>query len=168
MLQCNNFEINNLKIRKCNGDFGGGLHIASSNGKFSNVEFSDNTAVQYGVGIFTDQNCSIELYNTKIMNNLKNDSSGGGIFADGELIINGEKSLICNNIAKTNWGGIYNKGKTIINNCRVYNNKALQYSGGGVFIQGELTLNNAKIYDNWCNYYGGGVYCSSENGFIFN
>ena len=38
ILQCKDFEIKNLKIMKCNGDFGGGLHIVSSNGIFSNTE----------------------------------------------------------------------------------------------------------------------------------
>ena len=168
ILQCKDFEIKNLKIMKCNGDFGGGLHIVSSNGIISNTEISNNIAEQYGGAIFTDQNSAIELYNTKIMNNSAQNYSGGGIFNYGELIISGENNSICNNNAGSSGGGILDKGKITINNCRIYKNKAIKFSGGGIFADGELILKNAKIYDNWCNYYGGGLYYSSEKGFIYN
>jgi predicted outer membrane repeat protein len=160
---CKNFEINNLKITKCKSDYGGAMFFSSSTGKMSNSELSDNTS-GFGGGFYSNNTaCNILLYNTKILNNTAVGNSGGGIYAIGELTIDGDKSNVSNNVADTYGGGIMVKTKGLINNCIICNNKALMYDGGGVVADGELTLNNAKIYKNWCNRRGGGVYYENKN-----
>ena len=160
---CKNFEINNLKITKCKSDYGGAMYFWSATGKINNSELSYNTS-GFGGGIYSSNTaCNILLYNTKILNNTAVGNSGGGIYAYGELAIDGDKSNVSNNVADTYGGGIMVKTKGLINNCIICNNKALIYDGGGVVVDGELTLNNAKIYKNWCNMRGGGVYYENKN-----
>ena len=96
------------------------------------------------------------------MNNCTEVGSGGGIYAYGDLSINGEKSNISNNTSYTYGGGIIVKTKATINNCVICNNKALNNCGGGIDVDGELILNNAKIYKNWCNQRGGGINYESK------
>ena len=154
---CKNFEINNLKITKCSSDYrGGAIYFSNSTGKISNSELSYNTSGNGG-GFFSTNTCILSLYNIKILNNSTIGGSGGGIFAYGELTIDGDKSNISNNVADKYGGGIMVKTKATINNCIICNNKALTYSGGGIHVDGELILNNAKVYKNWCNQKGGGI-----------
>ena len=169
LTECKDFDIKNLKIMKCNADYGGGLHFINCNGKFSNLRISDNLAENYGGGFLIDMNSVIELDNVKILNNCVKEENGGGIYNSGELVINGKDSSISNNESAKSGGGIVNtgSGKVTINYCTINNNKALKYSGGGLFNNGELFLNDAKIYENWSNYYGGGIYYYSIDKFIF-
>ena len=165
---CKDIEINNLKVKNCNGDNGGGLYFDSNcNGIVSNSELSYNTA-NYGGGIYISNNNKFILNNIKILNNLTKLGSGGGVYAYGDLTIDGEKSSISNNIAETWGGGIMIKTKTTINNCIICNNKAMKNSGGGIQVDGELYLNKAKIYKNWCNENGGGISCLPSKLFISN
>ena len=157
IFQCKNFEINNLKINKCKSDYkGGAIYFNYSTGKVNNSEFSYDISA-FGGAIYCTDTCNVLLYNTKILNNSTEGGSGGGIYAYGELTIDGEKSNISNNVAETYGGGIMIKTKAKINNCIICNNKASKNSGGGINVDGELTLNNAKIYKNWCNQRGGGI-----------
>ena len=154
---CQDIEINNLKIRKCNGEWGGGLCFdTNNNGIISNSEFSYNTA-NNGGGIYIYGNKAFRLNNIKILNNIAKDGSGGGIYVYGDITIDGDKSTISNNTADEYGGGIVVKTKTTINNCIICNNKAMKKSGGGIQVDGELYLNKAKIYKNWCNENGGGI-----------
>ena len=102
-------------------------------------------------------NNTFRLNNIKILNNITKEGSGGGIYAYGDLTIDGDKSSISNNTAETWGGGIIVKTKTIINNCIICNNKAMKNSGEGIQVDGELYLNKTKIYKNWCNQNGGGI-----------
>ena len=167
-LDCQDIQINKLNIRNCIGEYGGAINFDSNNnGIISNSEFSGNVA-NYGGGIYMVNNNSFQLNNIKILNNITKEGDGGGIYAYGDLTIDGEKSMISNNIAEKSGGGIMVKNRTTINNCIICNNKAMKNSGGGIQVDGELYLNKAKIYKNWCNLYGGGIYCSPSNLFISN
>ena len=168
-IECQVIEKNNIKIRKCNGDNGGGIYFDSNNKRIiSNSEISNNTA-NYGGGIYISSKNIVQLNNVKILNNLTKEGIGGGIYAYGYLTIDGEKINISNNIAEAWGGGIMVKTKTTINNCVICNNKAMTESGGGIEVDGgELYLNKAKIYKNWCNKYGGGIYCPQSKLFISN
>ena len=75
---------------KYNGDFCGGIHITSNDGKLYNTEFSNNIASKNGGAIFIDSNSAIELNSTKIMNNIAKNNNGGGIFYYRELKIDGK------------------------------------------------------------------------------
>ena len=155
-------EITNLKIENCNSTNGGGIYLSNSTMKISNSEINNNVAEGYGGAIFSgDNNCELELYNSKILNNSTQDGSGGGIYAYGSLLIDGENSLISNNVAGTYGGGIMLKNKGLIKNCVICNNKA-KISGGGINIDGNLLLEKAKIFGNSCNGMGGGICCANE------
>jgi len=154
-------EINNLIIKKCKSMYGGAIYLSNSSMKISNSEFDGNIAEGSGGAIYSSDDCEIELYNNKILNNYSQEGSGGGIYAYGSLIIDGEKNLISNNVAGTNGGGIIIKNTGLIKNCSIYNNKA-KNSGGGIYIDGNLLLEKAKIYLNSCGENGGGIYCASK------
>ena len=127
--------------------------------KINNSELNNNVSEVFGGGIFSnDKNCELQLYNTKILNNSTKGGSGGGIYAHGSLLIDGENSLISNNESGTYGGGIMIKNNGLIKNGLICNNRAKK-GGGGIFIegQGHLILEKAKIYLNSCQEYGGGI-----------
>ena len=165
---CKNTEINNLKIENCNSRFGGAIYLYNSTMKIANSELNNNKAEGFGGGIYSaNNNCQLELYNSKITYNSTKDGSGGGIYAYGNLIIDGENTLISNNEAGTYGGGIITKTHCLIKNCVICNNKAILYSGGGLCIDGTLLLEKAKIYLNSCKQRGGGIYYNSSPKFIY-
>ena len=158
-VSCKNIKINNLKIEKCNLGYGGAIYLYNSTMKITNSELNKNIAEGFGGGIYSaDNNCEIELYNTKITNNSTKDGSGGGIYAYGNLIIDGENTLISNNEAGTYGGGIVVKTQCLIKNCVICKNKALKNCGGGICVDGNLLLEKAKIFLNSCKEIGGGIY----------
>ena len=168
-IQCQDIEINNLKINKCNGGYGGAIYFnSSSKGKISYSEFTYNSA-KIGGAIFMASSCSFVINNTKFSNNSSTEGAGGGIYADGVLTIEGEKSYISNNVADSYGGGIFAKNKITINNGIINNNKAMKNSGGGIHLsgKGELILKKAKIFKNWCKQYGGGINYSNAKSFIY-
>ena len=156
-LSCNAFQISNLKIIKCKAKNGGAIYFGNSIGKISNSEFTDNEAQSFGGAIYMNTSSQIELYNSKVLNNKTQDGSGGGIYAQGYLIITGKNSSVSQNTAGTFGGGIIFKSKGLIKYCIIYKNKALKNSGGGIRNDGNLVLEDGKIYSNWCKEYGGGI-----------
>ncbi|MHB8119560.1 MAG: hypothetical protein ACYDHX_12650 [Methanothrix sp.] len=53
-------------------------------------------------------------------------------------------------------GGVYNKGRTTINDCRIYANSASD--GGGVHNSGTATITGSNIFGNSAARNGGGIY----------
>ena len=168
-INCNNIEINNLKIEKCDAYKGGAIFFNNCKGKISNSIFENNFAKEFGGAIFIHNNSSeFKLLNNKILNNITEDGSGGGIYAFGNLLIDGINTLISDNIAGTYGGGIIFKGKGIIKNGKICHNKALKNSGGGIRIDGSLELINGKICKNWANINGGGINFELSKKFKYN
>ena len=133
-INCKEIEINNMKLEKSNSFYGGGIYLSNSSIKINNSELYNNFAEGYGGAIFSgDNNCELELYNSKILNNSTQDGSGGGIML---------------------------KTKGLIKNCVICNNKA-KYYGGGIYIDGNLMIEKAKIFHNSCNENGGGICCAN-------
>ena len=155
-MDCKNIQINNLKITNCNSKYGGAIYLSYSSMKISNSELNDNFAEVNGGAIFSEDNCEVDLYNTKILNNSTQDGSGGGIFAKGNLIIDGENSLISNNKSGFNGGGM-NIKNCLIKNCNICNNKAKNSGGGICSTDGDLLIEKAKICLNSCDARGGGI-----------
>ena len=164
---CKNIEIHDLKIKKCNAVKGGAMFLTNCIGIITDSLFEGNFAKGFGGGIFIHGNNSdFQLINNQILNNITNDGSGGGIYAFGQLLIDGEKTLISDNIAGTYGGGIMIKYKTVIKNGKICHNKALKNSGGGIRIDGSLELINGKICKNWANMNGGGINHEPTKNFI--
>ena len=167
-VNCKNITINNLIISKCNSDKGGGIFLMNSSSTINNSIFECNLANQFGGVIFIHQNSEITLINSKILNNRTEIASGGGIYAHGNLIIDGKDTLISDNIAGTFGGGIMVKKECLIKNGKISHNKALKNSGGGIRVDGSLEILSAKISKNWAGVNGGGINYENGKKFIYN
>ena len=168
-INCKNIEINKLKIEKCNSDRGGAILFNNCKGKIVDSIFENNFAKGFGGGIYiANADSDFELINNKILYNWTEEGSGGGIYAFGKLIIDGENTLISDNTAGTYGGGIMIKTKGIIKNGKISHNKALTQAGGGIRIDGTLELINGKICKNWAKTKGGGINYEPSKKFEYN
>ena len=131
--------------------------MSKSPTKISNSIFDSNISKKFGGGIFINQYCDVELINNKITNNITEKGSGGGIYALGNIIIDGKDTLISDNIADTYGGGIMIKNYCEMKGGKICHNKALKNSGGGIRIDGSLELISGKVCKNWANINGGGI-----------
>ena len=167
-VNCSNIQMDNIKISKCNSDKGGGIFLFNSTGKISNSSFEKNLAKTFGGAIFINQNSQIELINNNIINNRSEMGSGGGIYSQGNITIDGKDSLISDNIAENYGGGMFVKNDCKIINGKISHNKAIYKSGGGIFVDGSLEIIGGKICKNWANLNGGGINYESAKKFIYN
>ena len=138
LTNCQNIEISNIKIEKCNSSKGGAIILNSCKGLIADSNFENNIAKRFGGAIFINKNSDIKLMNNKILNNFTQEGSGGGIYAYGNILIDGPNTLISDNIAETFGGGIMIKEKGVIKNGKICHNKALKNSGGGIRVDGTL------------------------------
>ena len=168
-INCKNIEINKLKIEKCNADRGGAILFNNCKGKIVDSIFENNFAKGFGGGIYiANVNSDFEFVNNKFLYNLTEEGSGGGIYAFGKLLIDGENTLISDNTAGTYGGGIMVKNNGIIKNGKISHNKALTQAGGGIRIDGTLKLINGKICKNWAKTKGGGISYEPSKKFDYN
>ena len=168
-INCKKIEINKLKIEKCNSNKGGAIYFANCDGKIIDSIFENNFAKGFGGGIFINNaNSDFQLINNKFLFNFTEEGSGGGIYAYGNLLIDGINTLISDNTAGTFGGGIMIKNKGVIKNGKICHNKALKNSGGGIRVDGTLELINGKICKNWANLKGGGINYEPSKNFIYN
>ena len=168
-INCKNIEIDKLKIEKCNADRGGAILFNNCKGKIVDSIFENNFAKGFGGGIYiANVNSDFEFVNNKFLYNLTEEGSGGGIYAFGKLLIDGENTLISDNTAGTYGGGIMVKNNGIIKNGKISHNKALTQAGGGIRIDGTLKLINGKICKNWAKTKGGGISYEPSKKFDYN
>ena len=116
---------------------GGGVYINSATGTsqtmLNNCVITGNTA-SMGGGL-CDRNSST-ITNCIISNNTANTKGGGMyVFNTDKPILRG--CIISNNTA-VNGGGIYGRGKCVLNNCNIVMNRATE-SSGGVFIENKYS-----------------------------
>ena len=167
-INCKNIEINKLRIDNCNAIKGGAILFNNSNGIIKDSNFENNFAKAFGGAIFfANANSDFKLINNKILNNIAEEGSGGGIYSIGNILIDGINTLISDNIAGTYGGGIMIKTAGVIKNGKICHNKALKNSGGGIRIDGKLELINGKICKNWANLNGGGINYEPSKAFIY-
>ena len=151
-------DIKNLKIEKCDAEKGGAILFTSCKGIISDSIFESNIAKAFGGAIFINRNNSeFQLINNKFLNNISVEGSGGGIYAQGKILIDGINTLISDNIAGTYGGGVMIKDEAVIKNGKICHNKALKNCGGGIRVDGSLLLIDGKICKNWANDNGGGI-----------
>lgn len=151
----------------------------------NNSTLSGNSSASYGggiynLGILTLNNSILKgnladeagggiensMYSTLIVNNsIVSDNSaysGAGIANGGILTLT--NSILSNNAASHDGGGIETAGTLIINNSTLSNNSA--YIGGGIYNyhsgasgqDGILTINNSTLSNNSATDSGGGIY----------
>ncbi len=152
-----NGTITNTNISNNEAQIGGGIFLSTSNGTIANSNMSNNEA-EVGGGIYVANNLSnLKLNNVKITNNSATKASGGGIYAFGNLTIEGNDTIISNNTANTYGGGIMVKTKCIMEDGLISGNTAKINAGGGVRVDGDFILNEGTITGNSAKTTGGGV-----------
>jgi Chlamydia polymorphic membrane protein (Chlamydia_PMP) repeat len=136
----------------------GGVIWSDCNATITNSSFTDNEAGEGGA-IFIDSE-TVTINNCTISGNSANSGSGGGIHSDpgnfDNLTIT--DTVIANNEASNNGGGINVRGETIVRRSTISGNKALKY-GGGVSVENNkwLHLINSTVSDNSAVKSGGGL-----------
>ncbi len=109
----------------------------------------------------------LTLSDSEVVNNLG--GAGGGIYNDGQMVV--ERSTIADNYL---WpggigGGIYNDGEMTIRDSTIADNGiggpfgddppgGAAFSGGGIYNSGPLTLTNSTVSGNHAERRGGGIY----------
>lgn len=86
-------------------------------------------------------------------------NSGGGVAAQEDLTL--VNVVIKGNRARSNGGGIYALGATVITGSRFENNHAVD--GGGLYAENTLALTNTDLMSNTANKRGGAVYIGLED-----
>jgi hypothetical protein len=158
-------ELDDDMITQNSAGTGGGL-FNDANGTvcLNDCVVSSNTAASAG-GI-ENQGVSVTLNNCQVVNNTAPGTVGG--FGGGisnllrGVVMNINNSLIAENSAYRDGGGIYNQGTLTLTDSTLVNNTA-HHNGGGI-INGDLgilTVVSSSIYENTADIGGGGVYSTS-------
>ena len=93
----------------------------------------------------------------KISNkNVPFDAYGGAIFALNSNI-NIKNTIITENKAYTNGGGIWNGFNLTVNDSKITKNSVINGNGGGIVTLGQAILINTKVSENHASKYGGGI-----------
>ncbi len=150
-------------------DDGGGVYV-SENGKLTmtNCTVTHNTADDCGGGIFSDEGAGeITLDTVCVTDNTAYDD-GGGIklwFEEKATIKNSE---VTGNYAKDCGGGIYveaEKGKLIIRDTRIDNNRSKD-DGAGIKLElGEIDMQGGSISGNKTGKDSGGIKVTNKTSF---
>ena len=122
-----------------------------------NNTVNDSTGVGGGIYIYPEgthimKDCTVD-------HNTANYSDGGGIYAMGDLTVEG--STFVYNQAKSNGsgGGIYTTGTLTMKDCDFSNNETVNGNGGGIYTTGTLTITGGTLTNNKVTYGdGGGIY----------
>ena len=170
---------------------GGGIY-SGDNDSFYDCIISGNTAEGFGGGVYGDADssalytdCVVEsnkakngggIYNYKkctvkdsvIRNNEATVNAGGITVGEGTQVIN---CNILNNKASEKGGGLYGKNGVTITECTVKNNEAL--NGGGAYVEDSaIKFIDCKISNNNASQNGGGIYsygvCNVNGGTVNN
>jgi len=142
---------------------GGGIYLQYGRIFAQGSTLTFNKANINGGGINNHQG-NIRAYGCQISNNVATTGRGGGIYANQGLIVVGPSgvagaSVIENNSAGINGGGINNhEGDIQINGDIIQNNTAGEKGGGIYLALGNITMNGGKIDYNSAGEKGGGVY----------
>ena len=177
-------EVHDSLIKNNTAFQGGGLFVSQNTMKVDNCLVEDNIACE-GAGFFADVRATLNIKNTRIINNsatidggginvyqgyltlsdstLINNTAvgfGGGLFYSDYPYYSNIKNLIfINNSAKLG-GGIYVGTLTVkITNASLIGNAA--ENGGGIYNAGNLSLDKIKLTSNTAEN-GAAIYSTSE------
>jgi filamentous hemagglutinin family protein len=153
-----------------NQTLGSGGAIDSTLSRFITITdslISGNIAADAG-GILSDSPTLLTIIRSAITNNQATTFDAGGIYADGNSII--QDSSISGNRSGRNGGGIYNTaaggfGVLTLTNSLIEDNTAIE--GGGIYTTGNLTVNQTRFNRNTASYAGGGIRVS-DGAFVVN
>lgn len=149
--------LENVTVTGGSASSGGGIYVESDAtlNVFSST-IDGNTTDFYGGGILASSSSNtVNIINSTISNNRSLFSDGGGLWFNGNVLI--ENSTISGNSANGNGGGIsitIGQGEIIITNSSITNNVADAENsrlgnGGGIFgISGSINLRNTIVAGN--------------------
>ena len=142
---------------------GGGIYCVSSAPKITHCVLTNNTATQYGGGIYAG-NATV-TYCTVKGNSAGQD--GGGVYSGGSTIIT--NCTISDNFASSVGGGMcFLGGSTAsVSDCTISGNICNIFGGGLYWYDSSPTINNCDIIDNIADG-GGGIFSYNSNAVISN
>jgi parallel beta-helix repeat protein/predicted outer membrane repeat protein len=125
----------------------------------------DNTASNYGGGIFFGPNATAYIYNTTIESNTANTGGmgvGGGVYNNGALITFEACTVLHNVSTNGSGGGIYvcssaDHPRTTLKRSIIKDNIS-GIDGGGAYTEGNLYIERCLISGNTAEANGGGIY----------
>lgn len=149
------------------GDSGGALHLASAGPhRMRNCTFRRNTARFLGGALFVAG--AVELDGGELADNDAG-LSGGGVYASGDVRVEGDRVVLQRNRAvRGHGGGIYSDGSVFVrgfSRTAIANNSAEQ-RGGAVFAAAQLTLEDMRVDVEWNTAGHGGAFYASEGAHI--
>ena len=171
------------KVSQCSAVNGGGLYVYRSSVddentriSLSGVEFSENTASQYGGGVYFDSSVSADLHGAAVYKNTA--ATGGGIYFShtAKLTVEGDAS-VSENSADLGGGIFFNtinteKGSEFTLNGGSISRNRSENNGGGVCFPSNIipaapsmntvTINAGEIIGNEAARYGGGIYLDKK------
>ncbi len=110
-------------------------------------------------GILAGLNTQVTLSSVTIADNESLIAIAGGLGADDNASVVVEDSVIKNNNASIEGGGIYNLSDLVLRNTKIFGNQAGS-QGGGIYNEtiGTVTLFTTKVTKNIAGDAGGGIY----------
>ena len=160
-LSYGDLNITNSVITGSTAFFGGGID-AGGNVVLDNTIIQNNTATQFGGGIYASFGTVTLQNGSKILNNSVNGNGGGICVRENAILnLNGSDILISGNRAdRSEGGGIYSLGTTNIHGATIEDNSAL--AGAGIFSNNIINISSAIIQNNSADGIGGGgIYINS-------
>jgi CSLREA domain-containing protein len=148
--------VNNSTIQNNGSVSGAGLYVYHNpigELNLSDVTISGNVSTGTGGGM--EVGTQLTAVRSVIRNNMAN-GDGGGIYQFGRPItlIN---VAVRNNFASGSGGGVYN-GEKLTSVMSSFTNNTAQATGGGIYNLDDLTLTNSTVADNVAQGHGGGVF----------
>lgn len=137
----------------------GGLFIESGTATVTESSVTNNTSAQVVGGILAGLRTEVTLRSVTIADNVSLTAVAGGLGVDDGASAVVEDSVIKNNDASIEGGGIYNVSDLVLRNTKVFGNQAGS-QGGGIYNEaiGTVALFTTKVTKNIAGADGGGIY----------
>ncbi|WP_026275816.1 hypothetical protein [Salinispora tropica] len=137
----------------------GGLLIDSGTAVVADSSVTHNIATGVVGGIIASVGTQVTIRSTTIADNVSLTTISGGLGVDSNASVVVTDSIIKNNSAGTNGGGIYTISELVLRNTKIFGNQAGS-QGGGIYNEplGTLTLFASKVTKNIAATDGGGIY----------
>ena len=157
--------VSNSRIDGNTGNDGGGIFNNSGIVSVLNSSLNNNTANDgKGGGIFSFNNAKLTLTNSIVSNNQASNNGGGIDVYNADLAL--VSTSVTGNTAGSNGGGINlesNQGRNVSFNNSVISNNSAAVNGGGIQSAGSVSLSNTSIRSNSSDNDGGGIYIDSNS-----
>ncbi|NYT92646.1 right-handed parallel beta-helix repeat-containing protein [Salinispora sp. H7-4] len=137
----------------------GGLFVESGTATVTDSRVTKNSATEVVGGILAGLDTEVTLRSVTIADNVSLTAIVGGLGVDDGASVVVDASVIKNNNASFEGGGIYNLSELVLRNTKIFGNQA-GIQGGGIYNEdiGTVTLFTTKVTKNIAGEDGGGIY----------